>query len=283
MENGEGLNSFKSFRSTATKNSALLRNVGRTLTDVDKSSLKSFRTLRHFSEAQKSMLILEQDAQRRVVTNDEPEAAKQPSNRNVHQTSCYHLKKLCKSSYHELTELKSMKKALYEERSKLKSTNSVGPMIRTKGSTEIGSRQTLNGQELADTLPDILSTGKEIDHLARAREKLGFFSQSFDPTNPRNVTYITGAFHGARLSREEFRRQVNRCLFCPDPLTANEIDALFDVLSADDEGTVDGVEFTRLFFALGHEYRHLFTMHMVKSVLKQQSEKKVKEDREAER
>lgn len=272
---GEGtvVSRTSSYRSTnsASGDSALIRAVGKTVADVDGSSLHKFRALRHFNVSIPIARLEE------AVTSQFKEQfnatkagrGKKVIPRQKMQTSTHRLDQLTKSSFSEFGEVKSFKKLLIDERAKQRKEELA---ITQK---LIGGTMTASPPRHTASRERSRSPGSSVDYLASAKEKLGVYSQSFEPKMPDNQIWI-GGFHGARLTLEEFKLQIRRCLGAS--LSSNEIEALFESFEIDSYETIDGVHFTRLFYALGHQCRHAVQTTSLNNLLQHEKDSKHKQD-----
>jgi hypothetical protein len=187
------------------------------------------------------------------------------------QTSTHRLDQLTKSSFAEFEEVKSFKRLLIDERAKQRKEE-LAMTQKLIGVTGGASPPRRTGSGARSRSP-----GNVVDHLATAKEKLAIYSQSFEPNMPDNRIWI-GGFHGARLTLEEFRVQVRRCLGVTLSLSTREIDALYDSFEIDTYDTIDGVHFTRLFYALGHQSRHAVQTTSMNNLLQNERDSKHKQD-----
>ena len=276
-----GVSVTGSFRSTQTVESGL-RGVGNSMADVDEASLHAFRTLRHFDvsipvprlEEALTKKFKEQFVE--IKTNNHQQGtsnSKKIIPRRTMHTSTHKLDSLTKSCFTEFDEVKSFKRMLMEERTKQRKQEMATTLKLIGNSSSSPPRIARNEGERSSPVT--------INYLASAKEKLGIYSQSFEPKLPDNQIWISG-FHGARLTQEEFKRQIRRCLGLK-LLSSKEIDALFATLELDVLDTVDGVHFTRLFFALGHQHRHAVQTTSLHNLLQQEKQAKQKQDDEDEK
>ena len=262
-----------SHRSSTNATDAELRKVGHNLGDVDRASLAVYRALRHFNVSVPVPRLEETFAAR--FMNREADGKKKVGPavvmpRRKLQTSTHKLNSLTKSCFDEFDEVKSFKKLLIDERAKQRKQD----MEITQ--KLIGAAVVSSSTAIGTGSPSAAKT----DPLVSAKEKLGVFSQSFDPKLPGSQIWI-GGFHGARLALDEFKLQIMRCLQLK--LSSAEMDALFHSFEIDVCETIDGVHFTRFFFALGHQYRHAVQTTSLQTVLLQERDEKRKKDEEAER
>ena len=269
-----------SFRSTTTVESGLNK-VGKSVTDVDQASLHAFRTLRHFNvsvpiprlEETLTKKFKEQFVETKTGDQQGTNNSKKIISRRTMHTSTHKLDSLTKSCFTEFDEVKSFKRMLIEERTKQRKQEMATTLKLIGNSSSSPPRIARNEGERSSPVT--------VNYLASAKEKLGIYSQSFEPKLPDNQIWISG-FHGARLTQEEFKRQIRRCLGLK-LLSSKEIDALFATLELDVLDTVDGVHFTRLFFALGHQHRHAVQTTSLHNLLQQEKQAKQKQDYEDEK
>lgn len=264
--------SVSSYRSTQTVESGLNK-VGKSLSDVDSQSLQAFRTLRHFDVSVPVPRLEETLTKKFKEQFVETNGKKIMARRKMH-TSTHKLDSLTKSCFTEFDEVKSFKRMLIEERTKQRKQE-MATTLKLIGISSSGSPPRVDRSEGEHCSPGT------VNYLASAKEKLGIYSQSFEPKLPDNQIWISG-FHGARLTQEEFKRQIRRCLGSK-LLNSKEIDALFATLELDVLDTVDGVHFTRLFFSLGHQHRHAIQTTSLHNLLQQEKQMKQKQDDEDEK
>ena len=271
-----GAVSVSSYRSTQTVESGLNK-VGKSVADVDSQSLQAFRTLRHFDvsvpiprlEETLTKKFKDQFMETKANNHQGTNNGKKVIPRRTMHTSTHKLDSLTKSCFTEFDEVKSFKRMLIEERTKQRKQE-MATTLKLIGSSSSSSPPRIDRSEGEHTSP------LTVNYLASAKEKLGIYSQSFEPKLPDNQIWISG-FHGARLTQEEFKRQIRRCLGLK-LLNSKEIDALFATLELDVLDTVDGVHFTRLFFALGHQHRHAVQTTSLHNLLQQEKQMKQKQD-----
>jgi hypothetical protein len=268
-------------RSSTNATDAELRKVGHSVRDVDRASLAVYRALRHFNvsvpvprlEETFAARFMQQDeggGKKTVLGRGGAAAQPQPLRRKLLHTSTHKLDSLTKSSFGEFDEVKSFKKLLIDERAKQRKQE----MELTQKLIGVSASAPTSSGSPGRVEP------RDTDPLRSAKEKLGVFSQSFEPKLPDNQIWI-GGFHGARLTMDEFKVQIMRCLQLK--LSTAEMEALFNSFEIDVFETIDGVHFTRLFFTLGHQYRHAVLTTSLQNVLLHEREEKRKKDEEAER
>ena len=270
-------------RSISAKYVAQLRKDGRTLADIDQLSTTTFKTLSRFPEinAQWCIPVIEKKITQELRLNPANLGHTNKISGSKSRTTATTTRKLFelkKSSYDDFTELKSYREELLRGRARYRSEM-------------LALNQKLINGNFADVKNEsdhqIIKGNKEIKPrikiLETAKEKIRIFSQSFDPKSPTNIITIHNGFHGARLFRTEFKVQIRRCLNMAHPLTNEELNVLFDSLGVDHEDTIDGVEFTRLFFSLGHQARQDVNIKALHNLIEQQNMLKKKHDEDDEK
>jgi hypothetical protein len=181
--------------------------------EFDEKADRNFRTFRQFSHLQKSIheasdLVLKQKESTKSLIKPAPKTTIS-SQRDLTVRSTYRLDKLCKSSFEELEAMPKMTKTLYTERAKQRAR--IIFLENLQSGPPPGSFRKSREED------DIHK-----DPLDFALEKLSKASLAFDPSNSNTLQ----GFHGALLTKEEFRSLLFRLLHIS--LTSEELDELFE-------------------------------------------------------
>ncbi len=207
----------------------------------------TFHTLRHFPVLRQSVVVLEalQIEKGRDLTSTTKEF--KHFRRNKQNKFTHRLEKLTKSSLGEIHSLHDFRKIISEERMKEKASTLEFPPRAVVDNSTLSREQ----------------------HLEIANAKLTKFAVSYDAGSVINILAgFQGNNGGGWINKAELEVQLRRCLNII--LNKEELEAIFLCMDDNNNGLIEGVEFTRYFFRLGNEARHKTKLENEARHLKQQ-------------